>query len=651
MAEKELEKNPELNEILNHIRKGHNFLLSGGAGSGKTYSLVEVLQNVAIEYPSAEIACITYTNAAAKEIKNRASIKNLRVSTIHDFLWDMICRFQKEAKSTLLELINDPAVKIPNPTPNEKYTNTFENGIQYKEYVRIDRGEISHDEVLILANRMYSKYPKLCDLLLDKYQFIFVDEYQDTSPLVVEILLKFLQMRTKQNIIGFFGDSMQSIYEHGVGDIDDYIGANIVYKVEKKQNRRNPQAVINLSNKIRTDGLVQEPSSDITAPNMENGKVKQGTARFLYSKDFNLELVKASNVVENWDFTDSKETKELRLTHNLIADEAGFSKLMEIYDKDPIMKFKEEFKRKAKETGFVICEEESFDTVVKAMDWKYKNKDRRGKTHLQVLLENEEAKFLYDYIKDWPYAKVKKIYLNKDNLIDDNADSDGSVKEPKRDFLIQHLFKIQNILFLYESKNYHELIKKISFPICSISDKKRVKECIDKLKQQATGTIESVIEYADAQHLCVIDDKLKKFIENNEYLYWRVKNVAFSEFQKLYEYLEGYMPFSTQHKIKGLEFRDVLIILHNGGWNNYNFEYLFDPDIQETLTSAQKKSYPNILNRTKKLFYVCCTRAKDNLVVYYPAPSAGVIKTAEDLFGKGNCINLDLENETVVMAK
>lgn len=35
MAEKELEKNPELNEILNHIREGHNFLLSGGAGSGK----------------------------------------------------------------------------------------------------------------------------------------------------------------------------------------------------------------------------------------------------------------------------------------------------------------------------------------------------------------------------------------------------------------------------------------------------------------------------------------------------------------------------------------------------------------------------------------------------------------------------------------
>lgn len=89
--------------------------------------------------------------------------------------------------------------------------------------VRISNGEISHDEVLLLAHRMFKKYPRLCDLLLDKFQFIFVDEYQDTSPLVIEILLNFLQTRKKKNIIGFFGDSMQSIYETGVGDIDNCI--------------------------------------------------------------------------------------------------------------------------------------------------------------------------------------------------------------------------------------------------------------------------------------------------------------------------------------------------------------------------------------------------------------------------------------------
>lgn len=43
-------------------------------------------------------------------------------------------------------------------------------------------------------------------------------------------------------------------------------------------------------------------------------------------------------------FSNPKETKELRLTHNLIASNAGFPKLMEIYDKDPFLKLKKEFR-------------------------------------------------------------------------------------------------------------------------------------------------------------------------------------------------------------------------------------------------------------------------------------------------------------------
>lgn len=34
----------ELTQIIEHIQQGHNFLLSGGAGSGKTYTLVEIVR-------------------------------------------------------------------------------------------------------------------------------------------------------------------------------------------------------------------------------------------------------------------------------------------------------------------------------------------------------------------------------------------------------------------------------------------------------------------------------------------------------------------------------------------------------------------------------------------------------------------------------
>lgn len=638
VAEKLVQENDELYEILEHIKQGHNFLLSGGAGSGKTYSLVQVLQHISGLYPNAQIACVTYTNAAAIEIKNRANIKNLRVSTIHDFLWDMIVQFQKEAKITLLELINNPESSIKNPNSDSPYQNTFENGIQYKEYLRIDRGEISHDEVLVLANGMFKKYLRLCDLLIDKFQFIFVDEYQDTSPLVIEILLEFIQQRKKKNIIGFFGDAMQSIYETGIGDIDSYIKSGVVFKVEKKQNRRNPQTVIDIANKIRTDGLVQTSSTDSSAPNMENGMVKQGSVKFLYSTNFDLGKVKMSSWVNGWDFHDAQKTKELRLTHNLIADEAGFSNLMAVYDNDPIAKFKEAFHKEAKNQSYVFSDEDSFDTVVKSMPWVYKRGTHKGKSHLEVLLEDSTVKTLYEHIKDWPYSKVKKIYLDKDNLIDD-----VTIRDPKRDCLMQHLFKIQDLISLFENKEYNELIRRTSFSVQSIADKANLKKCMDDLKAKASESIEAVISYADSFKLCIADDKLKDFINNNDYLYWRIKDIPFKEFQNLYLYLEGHTPFSTQHKIKGLEFDNVLIVLHNGGWNNYNFEYLFDDEIEDTLNPSQKKSYPRILHRTKKLFYVCCTRAKENLIVYYPSPSPNVLEGAITLFGIENCVNLDTD--------
>jgi len=632
----------EIDEILLHIANHNNFLLSGGAGSGKTYTLVEVLKKISVQYPTAQIACITYTNAAALEIRNRADIKNLKVATIHDYLWSTISPFKKEMEQTLLELINAPDDLIKNPNGDEAFDCKFENGIQYKEYVRLERGEISHDEVISLAHSMYKKYIRLCDILKDKYQFIFVDEYQDTSPLVIDILLQFLKQSKKQCIIGFFGDTMQSIYEAGVGNIDGYVTEGQVKLVVKKQNRRNPEAVIKLSNQLRIDGLEQEPSNDENAPNMVNGVIKKGNVMFLYSNNFDLDIVKNSIWCKTWDFSNAVKTKELRLTHNLIASEVGYSELMEIYDADPILKFKADLKKELKKRDFDFAPEAAFEEVIDSIEWKYQRGVNAGKEHKDVLLENELSKELYNYVKHWPCKDIFSMYFDKDHLIDDQIVIDGvTIREPKRHYLIEHLFKIQSLIHLYENKDYNELLRKTSFKLNSAADKKLLSDIISTLTKAENLSIENAINFADRYGICTKDDRLNDFINKNEYLYWRVKKVPFKEIQNLYLYLEGYMPFSTQHKIKGLEFENVLVILNNGGWSNYNFEYLFDKAIYNELKPAKQKSYERILLRTKKLFYVCCTRAKDNLVVFYPSPSQRVIKEAELLFGEENCMDLD----------
>lgn len=643
MAEGRLSLEPEVQEILQSIDDGRNFLLSGGAGSGKTYSLVNVIRQVIAENPTAKVACMTYTNAAVKEIEERVNHKNLNVSTIHDFLWDNIKHFQKELKEAIISLANDEEVsRISiddiNPVPNNFY-DILPDGIQYKEFVRLREGIISHDELLIIANCLFEKYPKLSSIVKDKYKFIFIDEYQDTSKAVVETFLTHFKKSKKKNIIGFFGDAMQSIYEDGIGNLDEFKGddADTVNEIPKKQNRRNPQLVIDLANKLRTDGIIQEPSTDPNAPNMVDGVVKQGTILFIHSTDGDISKVEEIlRDVYNWDFKNSKETKELNLTHNLIAGKAGFRYLMDIYDSDPVIGLKSEilekikYNKKNNKPEIEIGEDDTFDTVVD----KFQLKNRQKVLKKDILLADPIKLALYNQLRDKPFAEIRKIYLNKDALIDDKKqdENDENKKGSKRDNLVKHLFKIQTNISLYQNKKYNEFIKATDyrFRITSIASKKTLKENIESLVNVGNKTIEDIIIEANEKGICLIDDKLIAFKEQKEYLFNRVKGVKFSEFQKLYEYLEGQTPFSTQHKTKGTEFNNVLVILDNGGWNNYNFGNLF----LETGSES-------VLDRTQKIFYVCCTRTKENLAVFFHNPDSQVIDKAKVWFGIDNVISMN----------
>ena len=643
MAEGRLNLEPEVQEIFQSIDNGRNFLLSGGAGSGKTYSLVSVIRQAIAENPTAKVACMTYTNAAVKEIEERVNHKNLNVSTIHDFLWDSIKHFQKELKEALISLANnDEVTKISieevNPVPDDYYA-VLPDGVQYKEFVRIREGIISHDELLTVANYLFEKYPKLSSIVKDKYKFIFIDEYQDTNKAVVETFLTHFKKSERKNIVGFFGDAMQSIYEDGIGNLDDYKGedAEKVNEIPKKQNRRNPKLIIDLANKLRTDGITQEPSADPKAPNMAGGVIKQGTVLFLHSTDGNINKVEeflAANYA--WDFNNSKETKELNLTHNLIAGKAGFRTLMDIYDRDHVLSYRDRIKKYIKDNNVANdFSENTFGEVIEVLQQGKSGRDLnavRPTNTMQIFIDGNAE--LYNYAKSLKFLEFSKMYVDKDQLLDDKKQDkdDENKKGSKRDNLVKHLFKIQNNISLYQNKKYNEFLRATDyhFKITSIASKKALKENIESLVNVGDNTIEQVINDANEKRICLIDDKLIAFKENKEYLYNRVKDVKFSEFQKLYEYLEGQTPFSTQHKTKGAEFDNVLVILDNGGWNNYNFGNLF----LETGSAT-------VLDRTQKIFYVCCTRAKENLAVFFHNPDAQVIAKAKEWFGDANVIDID----------
>lgn len=606
----------EIEQIFATIAADSNFLLSGGAGSGKTYTLVKVLQGIFERNQKAKVACITFTNVAVHEINDRIEYTNMHVSTIHDFLWDCIKPYQKNIKLALIELVANETIRH---SGEEVIDEAFlaDKIIEYKEWRSLKEGIVSHDEIIAISEHLFKNNSLLCEILKDKYDFILIDEYQDTFPQVINILLEYLPATEGKNILGFFGDAMQSIYNDTTVDMSKYIKSGLIKEIIKKDNRRNPASIVALANKLRTDSVKQVAANDPNAPNYQ----KQGSIKFLYSAGSpDINAVKKSNHFTGWNFSDSNKTKELYLTHNLIAPKAGFSILMEIYDKDRIIEFKNELVRTIKDERIQIPENATFGDVITLL-----NAQPTGAKE-DFIRANPT---LYVNAKAYPWKIFSKIYADKDQLIGDKKGTaeEERKKGTKRDALTRHLFHIQECIYWYEQRNYNEFIKQTGFKVVSLQSKIDLKDAIQTLRGMSENTIEKVINFAHDNRIWRKDDKLLDFIANKEYLYNRVKDVPYKEFENLYNFVEGYTPFSTQHNIKGAEFDNVFVVLDNGRWNRYNFGNML------TKTGAA-----SVQERTLRLFYVCCTRAKENLIIFYYQPTTAILNAARSLIGADNVI-------------
>lgn len=127
----------EVQTAIKCIEDKNNFIMEGGAGSGKTRSLSEVIREIGQRYPDRRILCITYTNNAVNEIINRVNVKNIVVSTIHKFLWNLIKQFQGEIKWAINKLIEEEEFNKNIP---ENFDARKLEKITYDDYVRWNRG-------------------------------------------------------------------------------------------------------------------------------------------------------------------------------------------------------------------------------------------------------------------------------------------------------------------------------------------------------------------------------------------------------------------------------------------------------------------------------------------------------------------------------
>ena len=146
-----------------------------------------------------------------------------------------------------------------------------------------------------------------------------------------------------------------------------------------------------------------------------------------------------------------------------------------------------------------------------------------------------------------------------------------------------------------------------------------------------SNTIETVLNIALRNRLILQDDLFDDYIEHSGYYLWsRIKNLPFQEYMNCMAYLREYVSVITQHKVKGSEYDNVLVLLDNGKWTQYDFKTLFGQGSKNT----------DVINRTKKLFYVTVTRTKKNLIVYMPSNDQQIIEKARNYFEAGDILNI-----------
>lgn len=663
------EKEDEIQRALyGHIDNGESLIFNSGAGAGKTYALVECLKYIInchgerLSANNQKVVCITYTNVATNHIKEKLGNSELvRVSTIHERIWELIQRHQKQLVEIHTEKLNEKidslqieclsadtypfytkltekeqkefqmvmlankesfyenygssAAVFRNSIPTRitelcedissvskfkslvsmiykinRYEECLENiaagkykKVEYNALYNEDRLEwmrISHDTVLEYGYKMVARYPRLRQIIIDQYPYFMVDEYQDTSENVVKIL-NLLDTYGKEIgheiFVAYFGDSVQSIYEDGVGNRIKTLHGDLI-DVTKIYNRRSYKEVIDVANRIRKDTIEQES----IYTDCEGGTVEfiQGT-----SDDVSKFI---QQCVEEWNISINNPLHCFFTLNKTVAERSGFAEMYTIFEKSSAYsgpnwnQLTSELLSDDPEKLGVVA-----NLFRRLMILYLGLKD--SSTSLRTILISEEI------------YKVNIVELRE--LINLLKNGNGTTL----DELLKSIFQE------YENNNgskYCELMDLI-FAIEDMSYigvKNYVQERLYKEEQDEAKIQEGMTSILN----------LKLEVLENWYRYITLKKKDTRE-----------IVYHTYHGTKGLEFQNVIIVMEKGFGSKKKdlFQFFFknyDGVVSED--DAAKFEY------AKNLIYVAVTRTVKNLKVYYVDDISPIRSNVEKIF-------------------
>ncbi|MGC2423332.1 MAG: ATP-dependent helicase [Nitrospirota bacterium] len=564
-----------------------SFFLFAGAGSGKTRSLVQALRVIKekkgarLRLNGRRVGVITFTNNACNEIIHRLEFDELfAVSTIHSFAWSLIKGLDADIKEwlkiNLAVEIAELEEKERSGRPNTKASFDRQNSIASKNerlesiiYIKKfiynpdsdnpERNALNHAEVIKIASAFLKDKPVMRSLLVNRFPILLIDESQDTNKELLESLF-FVESNLKSRFaLGIIGDTMQRIYISGTDIVvnlpEDWA------KPVKEMNHRSRPRIIELINRIRerVDDQIQKARTDKSGGFVRLFILPDGVADKPDRENGICRRMAEITGDEGWG-QPKINVKTLILEHRMAAIRLGFLPMWDALS---------------------------------------------GVDRLQTGLRDGKLPGLRFF--SHLILPLIKAHQKGDKFV------------------------VASII-----RNDSPLLERKALEACSpdqMNNINNAREAVDSLAALATGntpTFLQLLQMVYKTKLFELPEVLlpfakhvepRKFEEagedeiNDELIAWRsFLETAFDQIESYSLYIQGEAQYDTHQGIKGLEFPRVCVVMDDSGARGFMFSY-------EKLFGARedyRKKDPGqetSIDRTRRLFYVTCSRAKDSLAL------------------------------------
>lgn len=272
-------------------------MMNSALESGKKEYVCEALKRLAVEpaFPY-RVLCITFTNKAAKEFKERLEstlgekAQDIWAGTFHSVCVRILRRHidklgygsdftiydTDDCKKLITEILKELNISestLPPKTAMYSISKSKENDRTAKDEL-LDAGRdrlqiniarvyesyqqklknanaLDFDDIIMLTNRLFGTFPEVLERYREQFQYILVDEYQDTNPSQSRLVA---YLAGKKRNVCVVGDDDQSIYSFRGATVENILGFDREYKnarvIRLEQNYRSVGNILKAANGI-----------------------------------------------------------------------------------------------------------------------------------------------------------------------------------------------------------------------------------------------------------------------------------------------------------------------------------------------------------------------------------------------------------------